>query len=313
MTEKLKGFVSFFLRFGISAALLAFLFSRIDTAETLRLLTDARMEYVGYALLIFIVIHLVLIVRWMVVIRGLDLDIPLVNVIRFFFIGLFGNLFLPSAIGGDIIKAAGLCARRSDKQKVIASILLDRLSGFAGMVVLALAAFVCGFRVIEGPLVLIAIAVMGTGLFVLGAILFHEKLYTFCCRMFSFWPGFRDKLMQMHYDIALLKGRKNVLYKAIALSCGAQILLAVVFWCLAQALHQNVMFFYLLIFTPMTCVASSLPSVGGLGFREAGLEYLLVGIGVVPGIGVSIGLLDFVFMVIIGVAGYFIFLMTRSR
>ena len=117
----------------------------------------------------------------------------------------------------------------------------------------------------------------------------------------------------MHYDIAFLRGRKGVLARAILLSCAAQILLAVVFWCLAKALYQDVLFFYLLIFTPMTCVASSLPSVGGLGFREAGLEYLLVGIGVPAGIGVSIGLLDFVFMVIIGVAGYFIFLMTRSR
>ena len=313
MTDKSKGLISFCLRFAVSAALLMFLFSRIDTEETFRLLKEARLEYVGYALFLFIAIHGVLILRWLVVIRGLDLEIPFVNVVRFFFIGLFGNLFLPSAIGGDIIKAAGLCARRDDKQKVVASILLDRLSGFAGMVILALAAFLLGSRFIEGPLVLTAIAVMAAGLFTLGAILFHEGLYSVCCRMFVFWPGFRDKLMQMHYDIALLKERKHVLYKAIALSCVAQVLLAVVFWSLAKGLHQEVMFFYLLIFTPMTCVASSLPSVGGLGFREAGLEYLLAGIGVARGIGVSIGLLDFVFMVIMGVAGYFIFLLTRSR
>jgi len=93
---------------------------------------------------------------------------------------------LPSAIGGDIIKAAGLCARRDDKQKVVASILLDRLSGFAGMVLLALVAFIFGFRYVEGPLVLSAIAVMGAGLFVLGAILFHEGLYSFFCRIFLF-------------------------------------------------------------------------------------------------------------------------------
>ena len=61
------------------------------------------------------------------------------------------------------------------------------------------------------------------------------------------------------------------------------------------------------------CVASSFPSIGGLGFREGALEYLLVQLGVVAGIGVSIGLLDFLFMVIVGLFGWVFFMLTKDQ
>ena len=317
MNQKVKGWISFGLRFGISAGLLWFLFHHMDqkgtVAELAELIKTADVKYVFYAFIPFAVINGFLLVRLRIFIDALELDVPWMNMARYSLIGLFGNLFMPSAIGGDVIKTVGLCTNAEEKSKIVAAVLLDRLSGFASMVVVSTVSLLVGFRYLNNPLLWAAVALMAILLTGLGCVLFNETLYRLFCHIFHFFPKLKKAVMQMHYDIALLKGRKIAIVKAIAMSCCGQILLALTFFWLSKALHQEISLFYFIVFTPITCVASSFPSIGGLGFREGALEYLLVQLGVVAGIGVSIGLLDFLFMVVVGIFGWAFFVVTKNR
>ena len=160
LTEKQKTVLSTVARFLLSIALLVYLYFRIDVAKTAEVLKSASLLYIFYAFLGFLVIHVFLLTRWWIFIRALALNVPLFQAIRYFFIGLFGNLFLPSAIGGDLIKVLGLCNYSPQKPKVVASVLLDRLTGFAGMVVVAILAFVFGYRWMNDFSILLSIAGM---------------------------------------------------------------------------------------------------------------------------------------------------------
>jgi len=314
MNQKVKGLLSFMARMVLSAGLLWWLFVHMDQKEALaELILSADLRYIVLALIPFGIIHYLLLLRWRVLMSALGLRVPWLNLTRYFFLGLFGNLFLPTAIGGDVIKTVGLCANAQDKPKIVASVLLDRLSGYAAVVIVCSLALMAGYRLVSQPVVWIAVGAMALGLSAIGSVLFHEGLYRFFCRVFHFFPKIRDAVIQMHFDIALLKDRKRALITAVGIACLGQGLLAVTFWALAKALHQDVLFFYFLIFTPMTCLASAFPSIGGLGFREGALEYLLIPLGVASGIGVSIGLLDFAFMVFIGVGGWIFFLVTNNQ
>ncbi|MEW5894218.1 MAG: lysylphosphatidylglycerol synthase transmembrane domain-containing protein [Candidatus Omnitrophota bacterium] len=314
MTAKIKAFISFFLRFGLSAGLLGLLFLQMKDKERLaELFLAADFQYLVYAFLLFALIHYLLLIRWRIFINALDLNIPWMNMSRYFFLGLFGNLFLPSAIGGDIIKAVGLCVNAEKKPRIVASVLLDRLSGFASMVIVASFGLLVGFDYLDNPAIWLMVFFMALGLIFLAAVLLNQNLYNIFCQIFCFFPKIRTAVMQMHYDVVLLKDRKDAIVKAIALACAGQVLLALVFFLLALGMHQSVSIFFFIIFTPITCVAASLPSIGGLGFREGMLEYLLAGVGLVSGVGVGIGLLDFLFMVIVGIFGWFFFLLTKDR
>ena len=116
--------------------------------------------------------------------------------------------------------------------------------------------------------------------------------------------------MDVHYDIVLMKGRVNQGIVAIFLSCISQVILAYVYFIVAKALHQNVDFFYFIIFSPLVCVATSLPSIGGLGVREMGWVYLLSKVGVPQGVAVSISLINFLFMILVGVIGGVMYVVT---
>jgi uncharacterized protein (TIRG00374 family) len=312
MKDKLKNFFSTVLRFGISFALLAFIFSKIDTTKTLEALKTADFSYVMYALLIFIGIYFLLLWRWIILIRALNLSAGVSDVARFYFAALFGNLFLPSAIGGDIIKIVGLCRNSDQKPRVVASVLVDRLSGFASIVIVGVLSFIFGFNLIQDMALLVSIVILASASLVVVFILFNKRAYQFVSKLFKSFPKIENGLMQMHYDVMLLKDRKKEAMKAIFLSCLNQVFLSFCFFLISKALHQDISFIYFLIFVPLLCVVSTVPSIGGLGPREAGAAYLFGKAGMVSGIAVSMSLINFLFMVIVGLMGGLYYVLTLS-
>jgi uncharacterized protein (TIRG00374 family) len=312
MNEQVKNSLSFLARFGFSGLLLWYLFSKIDWEKTISTLKSADPLYIFFGLLIFVVINGVILFRWAIFIRALDLSVPLRTTTRYFFIGLFGNLFLPSSIGGDIIKVLGLCRETPQKARVVASVLLDRLSGFAGIVIVAILAYAVGHQMIGDNSLMVPVIVMAVFSLVIVSVLFNEKVYSFGCRIFDRLPQVKKNLMQLHYDLMLLKGRQLEGWKAIGFSCLAQCLLALSYFYVAKALHQEIHLLSFIIFVPLICVASSLPSIGGLGVREAGAAYLFAKVGVDSGIAVSISLINFIFMVAIGLGGGLVYVATLS-
>ncbi len=310
MTEKLNKIFRALLPFVLSGVLLWWLSKKIDFAQTAEVVRSADVKYIFFAFVFFIGTNFILIFRWFVFIKALGLPVSFGKAARYSLVGLFGNLFLPSAVGGDLIKLVGLCSGSQDKPKVVASVLVDRLSGFGGIVVVATVSFICGFRLISDFSIALAIGIMAVCSLGIGLVLFNETAYSFCCQIFSSFPKFKKSLMQMHYDIALLKGRQGAIYQAVGLSAFSQMVLATTFFLVSKALHQDVSLFYFIIFVPLICVLSTIPSIGGLGVREAGAVYFLAKVGVASGVAVSIGLMNFLFMVLVGLLGGIYFVLT---
>lgn len=303
MTEKIKGILNFLLRIGFSTGLLWFIFSKIDTQKTVEVIKSADMNYIVLAGVVYLILNFILLGRWIIYLRAMDVRVSKFQAVRYFFIGLFGNLFLPSAMGGDLLKIYGMCKGSDKKTAIVASVLLDRLSGFASIVIVAVTAFIFGYQYIQDIALLWSIVVMAAVSMTVALILFNEKIYSFGCRIFTFVPKVKDVLMKLHYDISLMKGKKHYGYIAILLSCLSQSIYAFEFFLIAHALHQDFSLIYFLIFVPLTCVAASVPSIGGLGVREAGVAFLFAKIGMESGVAVSISLISFLYVIIMGLLG----------
>jgi len=312
MNEKTKNVLSFLGRIVLSGFLLWLVFRQIDAQQTWTVVKSANLLYLFMSFLAFLVILVVLLFRLLIFIKAMDLSVSFFNVTRYHLVGLFGNLFLPSAVGGDIIKVVGLCRETPHRAKVVASILLDRLSGFAAIALVAVCAFLLGFHFIDNHFLLVPIVVIAFFSFGVAAVLFNEKIYSFVCSIFNRLPKVKNALMKLHYDISLLKDNKREGIKAIGLSCLNQVIFSFNYFLIAKALNQDINILYFLIFVPLICVVSTLPSLGGLGVREAGTAYLFSKIGIDAGVAVSMSLLIFLFMVITGLAGGLVYVSTLS-
>jgi hypothetical protein len=302
----------FLVRLFLSVALLVWILSRIDLTKTWEALKGADPWLMSAAFLIFIATNVIIFFRWRVFIKALDLKCNTFDGARWFLIGLFCNLFLPTSVGGDVVKGMGLAKATGQNPKVFASIVLDRLAGFSGIVITACVSFAFGRAVVQDSSVLMSIALMTAVSVLLAVTLFSRRIFYWVASVFVFWPRLKNALMEWHDDILLMRGKQLQGLETVGLSILAQLVLAFEFYVTAKAMHQEIGLVYFVIFSPLVCVATSLPSIGGLGVREVGWVYLLSKVGVHQGVAVGLSLLNFFFMVLVGLCGGIFYVATLS-
>ena len=310
MPPKVKETLSFILPCFLSLALLTWLFMTIDYKHIWQAVKGSDMRYMSSAAIIFFLINFLIIWRWRILMKAVGLKARRMTSTWWYFIGLFWNLAPISTLGSDLIKGMGLAKETGHRPKVFASIVLDRLSGFAGIVILAAVAFLFGHGIIANKLVIVAIAAMSLVSGLIVVVLFSHRIFSFACKAFSNWPKAKESLMKLHFDIVLLKGKQRQGWEAIMISIGAQIVLAVEFYLTAKGLHQNISLVYFIIFSPIVCVVTSLPSIGGLGFREISWVYFLPLAGVSKDMAGGLSLINSAFTIINGLLGGLLYVST---
>lgn len=312
MKQKAKELVSFLLRFGLSGALLIYLFQKADVSKTWEVVKSADIFYLIMALVCTFLIFGIILFRWLIIMWQMQAKVATGNVVRWFFIGNFFNLFLPTSSGGDVVKTIGLCKDTTDRAKIVASVLLDRVFGFIAIILVAFVSYFEARKVAQDRFLLIAIVIM-FGL-AWGGLLFllNEKLYTWACGIFNRFPAAKEKLLKLHHAIALIRGRFRFMATIILMSCCAQIVLGLTYFLTAKALHQDVDLIYCITFAPLICVAAALPSIGGLGFRDFGSVFLFTKVGMTTAAAMSLSLISFSYVVIVGLVGAVVYVCSLS-
>jgi len=85
------------------------------------------------AFLLTIVSRLAVSLRWHILIHAIEPRTSLAQALRLTFAGLFASNFLPTTIGGDVVRLAGAIQLKLDGVLCAASLVMDRLIGTAGM------------------------------------------------------------------------------------------------------------------------------------------------------------------------------------
>ncbi|MBF0510979.1 MAG: flippase-like domain-containing protein [Candidatus Omnitrophica bacterium] len=312
MNQKLQNIVLTLLPYFLSVILLAWLFMTYDYRHMWTEVKGSDLRYMTAAGTIFFMINFLIIWRWRILMKAVGLKVKSLAAARWFFLGLFCNLAPISSVGSDVIRGLGLAQEVGHKPKIFASIVLDRLAGFAGIVILAAVAFLCGHGIIENKSVIIAIAVLTIVSSGFVTVLFSHRIFSFVCKAFAAWPKLTESLMKLHYDIVLLKGRQKKGWEAILISIFAQVVLAVEFYLSAKGMHQNIPLVYFIIFSPIVCVVTALPSIGGLGFREISWVYFLPLVGVSKEVAWGLSLINSSFTILAGLIGGLFYVATLS-
>ena len=68
-------------------------------------------------------------VRWLVLLRAPDIDVPLGRLVRLYYVGTFFNIFLLSGFGGDAIRMIELARHSQKTPEAIGTVLVDRATG----------------------------------------------------------------------------------------------------------------------------------------------------------------------------------------
>jgi uncharacterized membrane protein YbhN (UPF0104 family) len=113
---------------------LFFLFQQQGWDEIARAASQVTLLQFSLSLGLFLFSRLFIVGRWHVLLRSGGVRIPLLRSAELTFSGLFASNFLPTTIGGDLIRLAGIMKLGYDRAVSLASLAADRLVGMFGMV-----------------------------------------------------------------------------------------------------------------------------------------------------------------------------------
>ena len=117
----------------LAVVLLAVLLKEDGWNEIVRAFREIKTSDLLWAALFFLISRMATVLRWHVLLRSAGIDIRLRDSTGLTFTGLFASNFLPSTIGGDVVRLAGAMQMGFDRAVCLASIAADRLIGMLGM------------------------------------------------------------------------------------------------------------------------------------------------------------------------------------
>jgi uncharacterized membrane protein YbhN (UPF0104 family) len=117
----------------LALVLMVVLLSQGGWAEVSVALQRISIWNLALALALVIASRLLITARWYVLLRAGDVKISFQDAAALVFTGLFANNFLPTTIGGDVVRLAGAMQMGYDRAVCLASIAADRVVNMVGM------------------------------------------------------------------------------------------------------------------------------------------------------------------------------------
>ena len=114
-------------------AIVGFLLWHYDARPALRTLARERPLYFAATVAIYVAGQVMSAWRWQLLAAVLNLRGPFPEFVRYYFIGVFTNLFVPGLVGGDAARAFYLGRRHGKMGEAIASALADRGYGLLAL------------------------------------------------------------------------------------------------------------------------------------------------------------------------------------
>ncbi len=285
----------FWIKLVLSLALLALLGWILDWSAIGAQLGRVNPWYVAGACLLLLAGQVLSAVRWAWIARGLGLEVHTHRKIQLYFLGMFLSLFLPSIIGGDIVRGYLLARDRNDAGwPAAASVVLERLNGVFGLL-LIVSITICLVEVDAGwRLAWLALA----GLAWLGMLL-HPWWWPIFCRLptperFSGWKRLPldGEVFRRAWLLAL---PASVLFQLMVVQAHV--------W-LGQAAGLQLDWSAYAVLVCLVALASALPlSLNGLGVREAGYVGLAAYFGGQPEAAASMAILWLFVLIVVALPG----------
>lgn len=277
----LKHIKSFLFRVAISVASLILLFYTVrgEWVEGLSHLTNIKFLPLLIAILINFLSLLMVTFRLNAILVVQSIRLSLSRIYYLWSISLFFNLFLPSAVGGDIAKAYYLYKDSNKKLASVTSVFLDRFFGMMATISIGFLAYLLGREHIDDPKIG-TVLFWSAGVAIAGIFFLMSRRFSKPAKaiVFKLCPARFHERVQKLFDALDLYREHRVRFVILYIySLLAQAMFIVLVYCLALSIRIELPIAIFFLFMPLVTVVSMIPSIGGLGVREAAMVYLFRG------------------------------------
>ncbi len=277
-------------------AMLVVLLTRVDVDAILPHWDLTNVGWVVIALVVTLVGILLASLRWQRVMIALELRSRMSRLLTTYLAGLFISNFLPTTIAGDALRVSRISSDTGEAPRTFASVVLERMSGWAVLPVLSLVALIINPSLLHLPggatPVRVAIIVSVVSLGVLSLLVAAAGNPRLGGRLSS-QAGWRRFTGAIYLGIDRFRHRPEVVAQVLLVGIGYQLAVIAAAFAAGHALGLSVGWTAFMAFMPVVAIIQVLPfpTIGGLGLREGALVIFLAPLGVNQSHAIALGLM----------------------
>jgi glycosyltransferase 2 family protein len=304
----------------VTLALFAVLLTRVDLRLVAGIIGQANLPLLVLATALYFGAIGLGALKWQILVKAQEIDASLGALLSFSLMALFFGNFLPTNIGGDVIRAYDLARVTKGRAEAAAiSVLVDRLMGLcaffsAAVVTAALAALMLSqAQTLEH--IEVATVIAASAFLALCAGLFSRRLARRVSFIFDIGPlkHFRPSAQKVYSSLQVYRFRYGALALNVMISMAIVVVTAFVWYLVGRAVGiTNVSFFTFLLFNPLIAFVLLIPiSFNGLGAKEAAVVFFFGLVGVPDANALAMSLLFHVIVVVTSLPGAFVWFSKR--
>jgi glycosyltransferase 2 family protein len=316
VTSGARRWLPFVLKATVSVGLLVLLFRQTDLQAVVTRAREADLRWLAAALTLYALMIVVSAWRWQVLLRTQRIRAPFGLLANSWLVATFFNNFLPSNIGGDVVRIADSARLTGSRTVAGAVVVVDRAMGLVALLCVAavgsLFSGAAGLRVAGTEYLWIgAVAALGAGVPAVMAPRLLPRLLSPLCHL---RPGLLEPRRERLGDtLERFKHRRGRLGQAFAGAFVVQLMLVAFFLCVAYAIGATFPVLSGLIVVPISLVVQMLPiSINGFGVREAVFSYFFVQLGLGVDAGLALSLISAGLIMLFSLSGGVVFFARRA-
>jgi len=273
----------------VSLILLGFLLHYTGFESTLQKLSQANLWYVPVGVVVYLSAQLISAYRWKFLSAPLGFRLSFREFYDYYLIGMFFNLFLPGAIGGDMLRMVYLAkSSQRKKREALLTLLAERGVGLVALLILT------SIVSLTPPLMAMDLRIPLKFLS-FGPVYFDLRLLLLSLSSFmllgylALWCTPLERLAERIPKLELLGQAKiywanlGLLCKSVSMSLVVHVMMVLMHLLIANALHVHVDVLYISVVYGIVSLASVLPiAFNGFGVREGTYLLLLTKAGLPP-------------------------------
>ncbi|MGB9632431.1 MAG: lysylphosphatidylglycerol synthase transmembrane domain-containing protein [Chloroflexaceae bacterium] len=306
----------FVIRLLVTAVLLGWLFTQVDVAGIGGVFAQTRPHWLALAVVLNLVSFALLIWRWLVLLIGVGVRQSFLQLTRVTLVSTFFSMFLPSSIGGDVVKMILLAPDTNQREAAISSVVIDRVVGMAVTILVGILA-VLFLPVVWGDRAIIGTLAAATLIFGLGIVaLFSRTLFRWVTHLAPgfLWRRFGEQILKVHQSLLGFRRQPGILFAASAISVLRQVLICVSVFCAGRAFGITAGPLAYFATIPIALAITVLPvAINGLGLQDQAMILLLATVGVAAAQALSLSIFLHVMRTFVGLTGGVWFAIGRRR
>ena len=302
------------IKISISVLLLTFLLWKSDLSSLWNQIADVNLFTLVVSMAAYYLGQALSSLRWQWILNEEGVSVSFKYLFVSYMTGMFVNNFMPTSIGGDVVKTYDIYRLTKNSSLSFFSVFFERFSGLIALVLLSWLGisryfFIFPSAVLVGWLAInIAIALV---------------ILCFAYRAAGQWilqimqNGKWDKVMKIPREMLerLLnyQKKKGLLRKLIFISFPIQLIIIMIYWQIALSIGVSLPFSFYLFSVPLITVISLAPiSFGGLGVREGLTVMFFSTVGIAKEAALSISLIFLAITYLVSLLGGLFIIFSRG-